>query len=84
MVYRIILKPSAKKELNKLPEKDQYRVLAIIPTLANNPYSGKKLAGPAKGLYSLRVWPYRIIYEANKQTITIFIIRIGHRQGVYK
>ncbi len=83
MRYQIIFKPSAKKELNKLPEKDQFRVLALIPDLAENPFIGKKLSGKYAGSYSVRVWPYRIIYEISHHLITVIIVRIGHRKEVY-
>lgn len=84
MVYQIIFKPSAKKELNNLPQADQYRILAVIPNLAVNPFIGKKLMGKEAGRYSVRVWPYRVVYEVYKHIITVVIVRIGHRQGVYK
>ncbi|MBP9850444.1 MAG: type II toxin-antitoxin system RelE/ParE family toxin, partial [Candidatus Peribacteraceae bacterium] len=36
------------------------------------------------GKYTLRVWPYRIIYKFEKQQLTVYVLEIGHRQGVYK
>lgn len=84
MGYRVKLKPRAEKELNNLPQKDYYRVIEVIASLAANPFSGKKLEGEYKGYYSIRVWPHRIIYQIYKKELLIFVIRIGHRQGVYK
>lgn len=84
MAYRVKLKPRAEKELNNLPQTDYYRVMAVLASLTVNPFSGKKLAGEYKGYYAIRVWPYRIIYRIYKKDLTILVIRIGQRQGIYK
>jgi mRNA-degrading endonuclease RelE of RelBE toxin-antitoxin system len=55
-----------------------------IDVLAENPLSGKPLQAEYEGLYSLRVWPYRIIYKILKQKLIIEVIEIKHRQGAYK
>ncbi len=84
MEYQISIKPSAEKELKKIPKQDYYRVLSLFAVLSQNPFIGKKLGGKYRGQYTYRVWPYRIIYEIHKKELVILIIRIGHRQGVYK
>lgn len=84
MEYQVKLKSRAEKELNNLQRKDYYRVIAALTGLRANPFSGKKLEGEYKGYHSIRVWPYRIIYQIYKKEFLIFIIRISHRQGVYK
>ena len=52
--------------------------------LALDPFQGKKLKGELRGQYSIRVWPYRIIYQIYKKELIITIIDVGHRQGVYR
>lgn len=84
MKYRVRLKPKAEKELNNLPRRDYYRIIAALVSLAGDPFIGKKLEGRYKDYYSLRVWPYRIIYQIYKKELLVFVIRIGHRQEVYK
>ncbi|MCU0652892.1 MAG: type II toxin-antitoxin system RelE/ParE family toxin [Candidatus Pacebacteria bacterium] len=83
MAYQLRLKPSAEKELNKLPQKDYCRALAAFSVIANDPYAGKKLEGKRAGQYSMRIWPYRIIYSIYKKELLIIVISIGHRQGIY-
>ena len=51
--------------------------------LAQNPDLGKKLEGELRDFYSLRVWPYRIIYQIIKNELIVFVVQIKHRQGVY-
>ncbi|PIV37523.1 type II toxin-antitoxin system mRNA interferase toxin, RelE/StbE family [Candidatus Roizmanbacteria bacterium CG02_land_8_20_14_3_00_36_15] len=84
MVYKIKLKPKAEKELNKIPLPYYDWIVKRIGSLASNPFIGKKLAGEFKGYYSIRVWPYRIIYVIFKKWLIIYIVSISHRQGVYK
>lgn len=83
MSYQIRLKPSAEKDLSKVPQRDRERIFAELAGLATNPYIGKKLRGKYKGCYSVQVWPYRIIYQVYKKELLVIVIRIRHRQGVY-
>lgn len=83
MVYQLRIKPSAEKKLNKLSEKDYYRALAAFGIIANDPFVGKKLGGKRHGQWSMRIWPYRIIYTIYKRELMIVVIDIGHRQGIY-
>lgn len=83
MQWTLRLEKRAKKQLDNLPAPFQGKILAILPLIAVNPFVGKKLDGQLTGLYSFRVWPYRIIYKIEKNILLIVIISIGHRQGVY-
>ena len=83
-MYQLRLKPSAKKQLKRLNKKDKIKISKVFLELQKNPFIGKKLEGKFKGSYSLRIWPYRIIYEIYHQQLLIIVIRIGHRGGVYK
>lgn len=84
MMWEIKLEKKAQKELDKIPFKYQKKILVVLSTIANNPFVGKKLTGKLTGVFSYRAWPYRIIYKVYKNILLIVIIRIGHRQGVYK
>lgn len=83
MVYVLLLKPKAKKSLNSLNDRERTKVRLVLESINKDPFSGKKLEGDLKDYYSVRVWPYRIVYEIYKKELIIFVIRIGHRQGVY-
>lgn len=72
------------KSLQKIPRKWQEKILKAIEGLKKDPYQGKKLHGELKGCFSLRIWPYRVIFLIKKQQITIIILDIGHRQNIYK
>ncbi len=36
-----------------------------------------------KGLMKLRVGDYRVIYSIKRETVTVHVIKIGHRKDVY-
>jgi len=84
MEWKIQFKKKAEKDLNKLPQDYQNKVLAVLAIISKDPFAGKKLDGQLDGLYSYRIGPYRIVYKIYKKYLLIIIIRIGHRQGVYK
>ncbi len=48
-------------------------MLSALEGLREDPFAGKKLQGELYGLYSLRVWPYRIIYSIEKRIIKVTV-----------
>lgn len=84
MIYVIIIRRDAQKQAKKLPEKDRIRVIAAIASLQSDPFRGKQLHGDLDGAWVIRVWPYRIVYTIEKKIITVTVLRIGHRNSVYK
>ena len=82
-LFRVIVEPRAEKELRRLPKHELPRMAEALRSLAFDPYVGKKLRGEWEGHRSLRVWPYRIIYVVQKHIITVNVVAIGHRQGIY-
>ncbi len=83
-MYVLEVKAKALKELASLPKKDQERIVGMFDVLRENPFAGKQLEGKFKGLRSLRVWPYRIIYVIDQRIITVTVLKIGHRKDVYR
>ncbi|MBU4348154.1 type II toxin-antitoxin system RelE/ParE family toxin [Patescibacteria group bacterium] len=83
MKFQVKIDRQATKDLEKIPKSYQEKILAVLPSLAENPYIGKKLEGKLKNAYSYRIGLYRIIYKVYKDYLLVIVIRIGHRQGVY-
>lgn len=82
--YRVVVVRRAQKEALKLPKKDQKRIAEAITSLQFDPYGGKKLHGDQEGKWSIRVWPYRIIYTIEKKIVTVTVVSIGHRKNMYR
>ena len=84
--YRLLIKPSAAKEIDAIGTKrDRRRIVGRVQYLVTNPRpSGcEKLAGPAV-LFRVRQGPYRVIYTVDDTRHSIEIIKVGHRREVYR
>ena len=84
MRFRVIIVHSAEKALTRIPEREQKKVRRKLKEIALNPFIGKKLQGELAGNYAVYAWPYRIMYRIEQKILTVYIVKIGHRQGVYK
>ena len=85
MNYTAVLRPSAQKELNAVPDQEYKLISKIISDLEQNPRSiqSKKLAGG--GLWRIRVKRYRVIYKIDDTDRLIIIVRVARRrEDTYK
>jgi len=82
--YRLLIKPSAAKDLEALPQKDRKRAVAKIQRLGRDPRptGAEKLSGQDK--YRVRQGDYRILYAIDDLSATVLIVKIGHRRDVYR
>jgi mRNA interferase RelE/StbE len=82
--YKLLIKPSAIKELEALAKRDRQRIITRIRALASDPRpSGcEKLTG--HDLHRIRQGNYRILYSVNDSSQELAIIKIGHRKDVYR
>lgn len=83
--YRIVFKPSVRKDFRDLSKPIVERVLVRIDGLAENPRprQSAKLTG-TEGLYRLRVGDYRVIYAVDDETKTVMIHYARHRRDAYR
>ena len=82
--YKILIRKSAAKELEKLPHKELKRIVTRIQELANNPRPAgvEKLSGFDR--YRIRQGNYRIVYSIQDNELTVWIIKVGHRKEIYR
>lgn len=78
------LSKKAEKEFHQLPKSEAKKVGRKLKLLGESPFMGKKLHGELASQYSLRAWPYRIVYEISDSKEQVTVVTIEHRQGVYK
>lgn len=83
-MYHLRITSAAEKELKKVSKANQKKFFHVVGFLGEAPFSGKKLSGELKGYYSIRLWPYRILYTLDKQRKIVTIRAIKHRQEAYK
>lgn len=83
--YRILIKPSAVKEIEKIPfKKDRQRIVSKISGLAENPRPRgcEKLSSQDK--YRIRQGRYRIIYAIEDTDLIVTVVKVAHRKNVYR
>jgi mRNA interferase RelE/StbE len=82
--YRLLVKPSAVKEIEALPRQDRPRIVARISSLALDPRPPgcEKLSG--RDQYRLRQGDYRILYEIQDLELVVVVVKVGHRREVYR
>ena len=84
--YRLLIKPSAKKEIEALGQKrDRQRMVSQIAALASEPRPAgcEKLAG-AQGRSRIRQGPFRVVYAVDDTARTVEVVKVGHRSDVYR
>lgn len=83
--FKIVFRKSAEKRLLSLPGKIGKDLIGQIQNLSETPIpnGAKKMKG-FRNVFRLRFRNYRIIYRIEKSKLIIEIIKIGHRQGIYK
>ena len=85
-MWKVIYKKSIKKDLKNISIDAQYLLKkAIEEKLKVDPVKfGMPLRQSLKGYMKLRVGDYRVIYSVIKKTVTVLVIKIGHRKNVYE
>ncbi len=94
--YRLLIKPSAVRELEGIPSStptrvprwgpgpDRTRLVSRVQRLAADPRpaGSEKLSGQEK--YRLRQGDYRILYLIDDAQASVVVVKIGHRREVYR
>ena len=83
--YSVLWKRSAKKELKRLDPGMIPKIIEAVNelVLVPCPAGSRKLQG-SEQLWRIRVGNYRVIYSIEAGELCVEIIRVAHRQSVYK
>lgn len=84
--FTVLLTPSFRRDLERLPTAAQKEVLDAIKRLETNPFGPppkiKKLKGKGIGQWRLEVWPYRVRYDVLGNEVALY--RVRHRREIYR
>ena len=82
--YKVLIKPSAIKELEAVPTKDRRKLATKIQALADapRPHGSEKLSGQER--YRLRQADYRVVYAIDDAERTVLVVKIGNRRDIYR
>lgn len=86
MSYRVVVAHEAEKTLDRLDRPTEQRLRARIVQLAEDPFD-PRLSAPLTeraGVRKSRVGGWRILFSANRETKTLFVITVDTRGQVYK
>ena len=82
-MYKLELKPSALRDLLRLPRLIQKRVAEKIDALAKDPFPrGSTKLEALDDLWRIRIGDYRVVYEIDNRAKTVDVTRIAHRRAV--
>lgn len=83
MTWQVSWTNTAKRGLRSLDPAAKRRVVGAVEAFAATGQGDvKKLQGEPG--YRLRVGSYRVVFERKGETLTILVLRVGHRREVYR
>ena len=81
--YKIQVKKSAEKEIRKIPKNDLLKILHKIESLSDDPHPTGSLKLSNQEKYRVRIRNYRILYIVEDETLTVIVVKAGHRKDIY-
>lgn len=88
MAWTIDYTDTAREQLRKLDKQIARRILDYLDERIcgrENPRAtGKALTGPLGGLWRYRVGDCRVICEIQDGALRVLVVRIGHRNEIYR
>ena len=86
MNFKVLLSPKAANDIKKLERQVLLNIDKALLGLANEPYSRgvKILKDKRLPQCRIRIGDYRILYDVYIKDKVVYVLRIGHRNDVYK
>jgi mRNA interferase RelE/StbE len=83
--WRLTIAGTARRDLERMPEKFASAVVELLPALAASPKRlGKPLRFELEGRWVARRGPYRIIYRLDEKEHRVEVLAVAHRADVYR
>ncbi|AFL80294.1 addiction module toxin, RelE/StbE family [Aequorivita sublithincola DSM 14238] len=83
MTYKVSIKKSAVKILNKIQEPYYSSIKSSILQLGENPRPQGYIKLKGREAYRIRISDYRIIYEIFDNELIVDVVALGHRKDIY-
>ncbi len=83
--YEIQWHRAARREMRRLPLRDQRRIAMHVEGLASDPQPPgcRRMTGPHVA-WRIRVGRYRVVYQIQGNAAIVFIVRVAKRGDVYR
>jgi mRNA interferase RelE/StbE len=82
--YRLLITPSAGKEIETLPKPDRRRIVTKITALSRDPRPAGCEKLSRHDQCRLRQGHYRILYEIQDSDLIVVVVNVRHRRDVYR
>ncbi len=84
--YTVHFLPSAWQSLLEAPVSVRGQLLDAISDLADhpNPPECLPMTGKGQGMHRMKIATYRVVYRVRPNKRIVLILRIGHRNEVYR
>lgn len=83
MTRSVELTKRAARDLDALAKSKMLpKILSKIASLSRKPEAGKPLVGPLRGIWSLRVGEYRILYKIDGKKVVVLTVNL--RKDAYR
>ena len=83
-MHKLLLIPSAKKDLDNLPDQVFRKIKKRILSLSDNPRPPGCIKLTGEEGYRLRTGNYRILYRIDDKGKSVYVYKIKHRREVYR
>jgi mRNA interferase RelE/StbE len=84
VLYKIVLKKSAEKDLDKINEPHITKIINQIESLKDNPRNRKVIKLVSKeNEYRLKIGSYRVLFYIDESNKLVKISRVLHRKDAY-
>ena len=81
--YSLRIPPEIEAFVRHLHPGIKAKIRSALEEIEKDPYLGKPLREPLEGMYSYRVYQYRIIYLIKDRDILVEVVDIAQRRIVY-
>ena len=82
--YRVVIKNSVYKDLKKIPTKDVKKIMAKVKALSINPRPPGYEKLSKDNRFRIRYRFYRVLYSIYESVLVITVVKIVHRNKVYR
>lgn len=82
--YLVRIPPEVADVVRHLHPRMKTMIRNALEELEKDPYLGKPLRDQLKGLFSLRVSHYRVVYRIKSREVLIEVLDIAERRVVYQ
>ncbi|MEK6544375.1 MAG: type II toxin-antitoxin system RelE/ParE family toxin [Elusimicrobiota bacterium] len=85
MSYRLSIKRSAEKEMDRIPSHIHKKISDRIGSLAIDPFPvGCKKLQSSNDAFRIRIGDYRVLYTVDRANNVVEVYAAGHRRDVYR